>query len=106
MGVRQEQILEVNGVGVFGGVPETDLVLGGTGGPFPSSGVPGHSHSVTAASFGWTGNVLIIGQGVLKDSGNLLRIASGGDEFVIDNVVVLYQTRQTGPVIGGVLTDQ
>jgi hypothetical protein len=42
---------------------------------------------------GWVGNVLIINPGVLKSSGNVLRIASNGEEFVIDNVVVVYKTR-------------
>jgi hypothetical protein len=59
-----------------------------------------NGRSLAALSFGWVGNVLIINQGVLRDSGNTLRIASGGDEFVVDNVVVVYKTR-TGPVIVG-----
>jgi hypothetical protein len=75
VGVGQEQVLQINGVPVFGGVPASPLSQ--------------------------AGNVLIINQGVLRNSGNVLRIASEGDEFVIDNVVVLYKTRQTGPVIGG-----
>lgn len=96
LGVSAEQVLEVNGVMVFGGVPSTDPVggapLGGT------VGVPAHGHLVRSSA-GWTGNVLILNEGVLRDSGNVLRIASDGDEFVIDNVVVLYNTRSPGPII-------
>lgn len=101
LGVGEEQTLEVNGVPVFGGVPATDVVRGGTGGPIPPFDVPSHGHQLLAGSLGWAGNVLIINQGVLKDSGNILRIASGGDEFVVDNVVVVYKTRATGPVVVG-----
>ena len=67
-GAGTEQTLEINDVPVLGGVPAT--------GP------------------GWVGNVLIINQGVLEDSGNSLRIASDGNNFVIDNVVVVYKTRR------------
>ena len=97
LGVSAEQILEVNGVSVFGGVPHTDPLVGA---PFGgTAGAPAHGHLVHSSA-GWTGNVLILNEGVLRDSGNVLRIASDGDEFVIDNVVVLYKTRSTGPVIG------
>lgn len=105
-GVSHEQVLEVNGETVFGGVPQSDdtLIAVPTPGPQGSE----HYHSVVPATLlGWVGNVLIINPGVLKDSGNVLRIASDGDAFVVDNVVVLYKTRRTGPVIGGsVVTDQ
>lgn len=89
--VTKEEILEINGVTVFGGVPITSDVEGATSGPIP--GGPNHRHLVSAASGGWVGNVLIINPGVLKDSGNVLRIASDGESFVIDNVVILYKTR-------------
>jgi hypothetical protein len=97
---RDQVWLVRNGVPVFGGVPSTDAVGGGTGGPSPSVGVPSHSHPVFAATFGWVGNVLHIRQGVLRNSDNVLRIASEGNEFIIDNVVVVYKTRATGGVVG------
>lgn len=93
LGVGHEQTLETNGVPVFGGVPVTDAVRGVTAGVPPEYGVPNHGHQLLAGSLGWVGNVLIINPGVLKSSGNVLRIASNGEEFVIDNVVVVYKTR-------------
>jgi hypothetical protein len=50
----------------------------------------------------WNGNVMLIGAGVLRASGNELHVearnASGGgggdiDDFILDNVVVMYKTR-------------
>lgn len=50
----------------------------------------------------WTGHVLVIRTGTLKPSGNVLRIESrdtngntGGDidDFILDNMVVMYKTR-------------
>ena len=50
----------------------------------------------------WNGNVMLIRAGVLKASGNKLHIesrndsGSGGgdiDDFILDNVVVMYKTR-------------
>jgi hypothetical protein len=106
LNVSGEQVLEINGVLVFGGVPATDEVIGFTGEPQPANSAPFHSHGVTAFSLGWVGNVLIINPGVLRENGNTMRIASAGDKFfVIDNVIVLYKVRKTGPVIGGGLTD-
>ncbi|MFI7545738.1 hypothetical protein [Actinoplanes sp. NPDC049599] len=103
LGVSREQTLEVNGVTVFGGVPVTDAVFGVTG--LPLGGASNHTHPVQLTSAGWVGNVLIINPGVLRDRGNALRIASGGDEFVVDNAVVLYRTRSVGAG-GGVFTEQ
>jgi hypothetical protein len=107
LGVGPGQTLEVNGEPVFGGVPATDAITGSTGstgGPSPPFDIPNHTHSLLfAITFGWVGNVLLISQGVLRDSGNVLRIASDGDNFVVDNVVVLYKSR-TG-VIGPVIDD-
>lgn len=101
--VTGEQVLEVNDVLVFGEVPATDQVLGVTGPPSDIEDVPSHFHQVFASVFGWVGNVLFINPGVLRDSGNVLRIASAGDKwFVIDNVIVLYKVRRTGPIIRGI----
>ncbi|MCW2849438.1 MAG: hypothetical protein JWR90_3412 [Marmoricola sp.] len=105
MGVRGEHVLEVNDVTVFGGIPETDLVLAGAGFQSGGSDVPPHTHPVTTLSLGWAGQVMLINPGVLREQGNVLRIASRGDDFVVDNVVVVFKTRRTGPVIGGVLEE-
>ena len=106
MGVRGEQVLEVNGVPVFGGLPETDRVLGATGFANGPPGIPQHTHGFSAFSFGWAAQVMLINPGVLKDTGNVLRIASGGDDFVVDNVVVVFKTRRTGPIVVGGVADQ
>jgi hypothetical protein len=103
--VQGEQTLEVNGTTVFGGIPETDRVVAGTGFTSGPPGFPQHSHQILAFSLGWAGQVMIINPGVLRDANNVLRIASGGDEFVVDNVVVLFKTRTTDPVLGGGVAD-
>jgi hypothetical protein len=71
-------VFEVNGSGVFGGLP------------------------VSPARDSWNGNILLIeARHRLKPTGNILRVesrdASGGvtgslDEFIIDNVVLVYKT--------------
>ena len=117
--VGAQQVLRVNGVAVWGGVPTTDdfsLVMsppvptvndqhrhslpGGdqTGTPIFSSS-DSHRHDVWISSFGWTGNVLLIAAGALTDSGNVLRVESSGDNFVIDNVVVVYKLEPPRPRI-------
>jgi len=72
-------ILQINGQGVFGGIPVT----------------PSHAE--------WNGNIMLISPGVLRGTGqNTMHIesrnAAGGgggnlDDFMIDNAVVLYKTR-------------
>lgn len=92
-GVSNEQVAEINGVAVFGGVPETDAIVVFTTG-FPTGfDVPSHDHPMRAISGGWTGNVMLIQAGVLRSSGNVLVVRSSGDEFVIDNLVVVYKVR-------------
>jgi hypothetical protein len=70
--------------------------IGATGDPEVFGGIP-----VSRSNQHWNGNVMIIRPGVL-DENNILRLgarASNGsllgdiDEFVIDNVVVLFKTK-------------
>lgn len=91
-GVGNEQLLEVNGTAVFGGVPGGGSIAERTG----SSG-GGHTHRIPSSE-GWNGSVMIVNQGVLRDAGNVLRIRGPFDEFVVDNVVVVYKTRGRGLV--------
>ena len=99
-GVGNQQLLEVNGTAVFGGVPGGGSIAERTG----TSGDGGHTHRI-ASSEGWNGSVMIVNQGVLRDTGNVLRIRGPFEEFVVDNVVVLYKTRGRGIVadVGDVL---
>jgi hypothetical protein len=71
-----ENALEVNGSIVYGGLP------------------------VSRSNEDWTGNIMLIEPNVLRSTGNMLHVGSrnarGGllgtiDEFVIDNVVVMYK---------------
>ena len=100
-GVGNQQVLEVNGSAVFGGIPGGGSVGKRTG----SSGDGGHTHPIPSST-GWNGSVMIVNQGVLRETGNLLRISGPFDEFVVDNVVLLYKTRGRGivPDVGEVFT--
>jgi hypothetical protein len=94
LSVGEEQLLQINGTTVFGGVPATDVIGGFTTGlPVGSTSVEPHGHDVRAISFGWTANVLLVNPGTLREDNNVLHVESSGDEFVIDNVVVLYKVR-------------
>lgn len=73
-----------------------------TGEPEVYGGIP-----VSRSDQDWNSNVMLIRPGVLTES-NVLRLGarrSDGsilnelDDFVIDNVVVLFKTRQTGPLV-------
>jgi hypothetical protein len=77
-----KNILQINDQPVFGGIPQSDTQGSGRG--------------------VWNGNIMLISAGVLRQTGNELHIesrqssGSGGgdiDDFIIDNVVVLYKTR-------------
>ena len=88
LGVQHEaNVIEINPgsapqPSVFGGIP----VIPAQPGALPT----------------WSANVLLVGPGILTQTGNVLRIASRPlagsgsselDDFVIDNVVLLYKTR-------------
>jgi hypothetical protein len=76
---HQQNILQVNGVDVFGGLP------------------------ASPARDAWNGNVLLVERHhQLKATGNVLRIearrSDGGsdgdvDDFILDNIVIVYKTR-------------
>lgn len=94
--------LEVNGETVFGGIPASNelVVLGA-----PELTTPEVQFELPR----WNSHVLLLGSGVLQDS-NVLRVESrdpeGGsdgelDEFIVDNMVVLFRTASSGPVAGG-----
>jgi hypothetical protein len=74
----KKNIITINGRTIFGGIP------------------------VSPSKDTWNGNTLLISAGTLKPSGNVLHIESrslygsaGGDidDFILDNVVVMYKTR-------------
>ena len=98
LGVSTVQALEINGQTIFGGIPiavdRNSRRLG--------SGSDAHTvHSLIAR---WNGNVMLIHPGVLQDN-NIMRIraaemtADNLDDFIIDNVVVVFKTRVTGPTV-------
>jgi hypothetical protein len=95
-GVSREQGLTVNGSLVYGGVPITSDVYGQALPGLDSSSR--HDHPLVAGSSGWVGNVLLIGAGVLGPTGNELVVESDGDNFVVDNVVVMYKTQRGGAI--------
>jgi hypothetical protein len=74
-------VIQINGHDLFGGVPV--------------------SSTDDAESPFWNGNVALVGRNVLKETGNVLHVgarnSSGGtsdvDDFLIDNVVILYKTQ-------------
>lgn len=89
-GVGKEQSLEINGTRVYGGVPVTDSVVArALWGPVEANN---HDHLVEAASRAWSGNVMLVGAGTLRTLGNELEIASDGEHFLVDNVVVIFRT--------------
>lgn len=122
-GVHSAQNMPINGVEVVGGVPAGDTISGTTSnagfgvsqallprhahrlreggsteaegfGTDSSSGdfLPTHTHAVLSA-LGWGGRILIVSGGVLRTTGNVLRIGSATDDFLIDNIVVLFKAR-------------
>jgi hypothetical protein len=65
--------------------------------PTVSGGIPVSPNKNT-----WNGNIMLIRRGVLRETGNVLHVRSVSDDnitgpdlddFIIDNVVVLYKTR-------------
>ena len=83
---HQRNVFRVNGVDVFGGLPAS-----------PDKAA-------------WNGNILLLEpQHHLKATGNVLHVearnTSGGgggdlDDFIIDNVVIMYKTRPQTAVVG------
>lgn len=70
---------------------------GATGDPEVFGGIP-----VSRSNTDWNGNVMLVRPNVLRESNNVLRLGSRDergsllgnvDDFVIDNVVILYKIR-------------
>ena len=100
LGVSVRQGLEINGQTVFGGIaPSVDFetrMLGS--GP--------EAHQDRSAIARWNGNVMLIHPNVLQEN-NILRVraaemtAGNVDDFVMDNVVVVFKTGGSGAVSPG-----
>jgi len=98
LGVSTKQALEINGQAIFGGIPITvdrDTRTLGSG---------SDEHTVHALGARWNGNVMLIHPGVLQEN-NVMRIqavemtAENLDDFIIDNVVVVFKTRSSRPSV-------
>ena len=98
LGVSRPQALEINGQTIFGGIPvsvdaETKRLGSGS-----------EAHNVRALIARWNGNVMLIHPRVLQEN-NIMRIqaaemtADNLDDFIIDNVVVVFKTRGSRPGI-------
>jgi hypothetical protein len=92
LGVSVRQNLEINGQTIFGGIaPSVDF-------DSRTLGSGSEAHRVTTAIARWNGNVMLVHPGVLQEN-NLMRIraadmtAGNVDDFVVDNVVVVFKTR-------------
>jgi hypothetical protein len=101
--VLQEQTLEINGVEVPGGIPVGPIAFGFTN----QAGADHHAHGFGSQSFGWSAYSMLVSPGVLRATGNVMRIAAReAVDFVIDNVVLFFKTRsgRIPPVRDAVLT--
>ncbi len=86
-----QQSLEINGQQIFGGIPASVEVA-------PLPGPQNSTLGVFVAQ--WSGNIMLVQPGVLQED-NVLRIRareigdSGNiDDFIIDNLVVVFKTRE------------
>ena len=98
-GVMFQQPMTINGQTVFGGIPSSIDIA-----PLGFVNQQGMVQAVIIAQ--WKGNVMLVTPGVLREN-NVLHIESreipdtgNVDDFVIDNLVVLFKTRSgvIGPV--------
>ncbi len=97
-GVNVPQSMEINGRIIVGGIPNSVEFAAL---PFL---VQGQVQSRPLAH--WSGNVMLVEPGVLQNE-NVLRVQSREigdsgniDNFIIDNVVIVFKTRQLGPLPG------
>ena len=95
LGVSVRQGLEINGQTIFGGIaPSVDFESRMLG-----SGSDAHQDRSAIAR--WNGNVMLIHPNVLQEN-NILRVraaemtAGNVDDFLIDNVVVVFKTGRSG----------
>jgi len=101
LGVAVRQGLEINGQTIFGGIaPSVDLAA-------TLLGAGSQSSDDRSALARWNGHVMLVHPGVLQEN-NILRIraadptAANIDDFLVDNVVVVFKTgQQAGAVRGG-----
>jgi len=101
LGVALRQGLEINGQTIFGGIAPSVDPAARILGPRSESA----EDRTTLAT--WNGHVMLIHPGVLQEN-NILRIraadatATNIDDFLVDNVVVVFKTgQQAGPARGG-----
>jgi hypothetical protein len=85
-GANTRQRLEINGFEIFGGIP---------------AGIDVAPQNILFAQ--WNGSVMLVSPGVLREK-NVLHIQSTlsgefgkADNFIVDNLVVLFKTKRTGP---------
>src|SRR3954469_10866720 len=97
LGVSVRQGLEINGQTIFGGIaPSVD---------FESRmlGSGSEAHQDRSAIARWNGNVMLVHPNVLQEN-NILRVraaemtAGNVDDFVMDNVVVVFKTGRSSVV--------
>jgi hypothetical protein len=89
---HNRNVFQINGVGVFGGLPAGDDVVNYSVDQPQNLLVPG-----------WQGNILLIEpHHQLRETGNVLHVGSleaapgrPTDDFIIDNVVLVYKTRKS-----------
>ena len=101
--VTSEQTLEINSIEVPGGIPPGPIAFGFTN----QAGSDHHAHGFGSQSFGWSAYSMLVSPGVLRATGNVMKVASREDvDFVIDNVVLLFKTRsgRIPPVLDPVFT--
>ncbi len=88
---NERNVLEINGSGLPGGIPQSPADA------WRSGGIP-----VSSSRDCWTSNLMVVAAGTLGPAGNSLHVGSRDedgtlvgniDDFLIDNVVILYKTR-------------
>lgn len=98
-GANVRQTLEINGQQIYGGIPasvDVDTYYPPPANPnSPPSDIP-----IKHFYARWIGNVMLVQLGVLQDE-NVLRIQAGEigstgniDNFIVDNLVVVFKTRR------------
>jgi hypothetical protein len=93
--VAPTNVLQINGIDVFGGLPVADLE------PHAHIGQEERVQLLKAQT--WSGNIMLVEpRHKLKAADNIMHIESRGNDFIIDNVVIVYKTvdRQTPPIVG------
>lgn len=88
-GANVQQTLEINDQQIFGGIPAAIGSLAGLS----------FDHVVNVPVAQWNGNIMLVHPGVLREDNVLLiRAKELGDDnidnFIIDNLVVVFKTKQ------------